>query len=218
MLNVYCIPGMGVDGRLFKNLKLNNCLIHHIKWETPFKNESLASYAMRLAKQIDTSQSFALIGVSFGGMCCMEIAKKLKPVKTFIVSSSKSRAEVPQKIKIWTNIPLYKYISDSTYKNAAFLLKKQFGVTTEEQSKRFREMLDASPKDYFKGAVHCIMKWDNKEYPESVVHIHGNADQILPHRLISNCDYTIKNGTHFMIINKADEINKIINKELLPFI
>lgn len=214
MLNVYCIPGMGVDGRLFKNLKLNNCLIHHIKWETPHRNESLASYAMRLANQIDTSQPFALIGVSFGGMCCMEIAKKLKPVKAFIVSSSKTRSEVPQKIIMWKRIPMYKYISDSMYKKAAFLLKKQFGVTNEDQAKKFREMLDTAPENYFKGAVHCIMQWNNKECPESIVHIHGTADQVLPHKLIANCDYTIKNGTHFMMISKADEINKIINKEL----
>lgn len=214
MLNVYCIPGMGVDGRLFKNLKLNNCLIHHIKWETPFKNESLASYTFRLANQIDASQPFALIGVSFGGMCCMEIAKKFKPVKAFIVSSSKTRSEVPQKIKMWKRIPMYKFISDTTYKKAAFLLKKQFGVTNEDQAKKFREMLDTSPKNYFKGAVHCIMQWNNNECPESIVHIHGTADQVLPYNLIRNCDYSIKNGTHFMVINKADEISMIINKEL----
>lgn len=218
MLNVYCIPGMGVDGRLFKNLKLNNCMIHHIRWETPFKDESLASYAMRLANQIDTSQPFALIGVSFGGMCCMEIAKKLRPIKTFVVSSSKTRSEVPQKIKMWRRMPLYKYISDNRYKKAAFLLKKQFGVTNEDQSKKFREMLDTAPENYFRGAVHCIMQWDNKERPENIIHIHGTADQVLPYNLIRNCDYSIRNGTHFMVINKADEISKIINKELENYI
>ena len=86
MLNVYCIPGMGVNERLFRNLKLNNCNILHIKWETPFKNESLPDYAMRLSKQMDTTKPFVLIGVSFGGMCSVEISKQLKIVVGHLLS------------------------------------------------------------------------------------------------------------------------------------
>ena len=218
MLNVYCIPGMGVDERLFRNLKLDHCVIHHIKWKTPLKNESLSKYSLRLAEQIDTSKPFALIGVSFGGMCCTEIAKELHPVKTFLVSSSKSRSELPQKLKIWGKIPLYKSLSDATYKKGALFFKKQFGVRTQEQSEKFEEMLSTAPKDYFKGAVHCILTWANKEVPENIVHIHGTKDQVLPHLKVVNCNYSIEKGTHFMIINRAEEINKIINEELKEFV
>ncbi len=214
MLNVYCISGMGVDERMFKNLELNNCNIIHIKWSTPFKNEKLPEYALRLAEIIDTSKPFALIGVSFGGMCCMEIAKKLKPAKTFLVSSSKTRAELPQKIKIWSRVPLYKKLSDDVYRKAALLLKNLFGVTSKEQGERFKQMLNTAPKDYFKGAVHCIMSWRNLEVPENIIHIHGTADQVLPYKKIVNCTYTINEGTHFMVVNRAPEINEIINKEL----
>ena len=74
-------------------------------------------------------------------------------------------------------------------------------------------MLQTAPTNYFKGAVHCIVNWKNKDYPPTIVHIHGNADQVLPHHKI-NADYTIDKGSHFMIINRADEINAIINDEL----
>ncbi|MDO9185032.1 MAG: hypothetical protein Q7W13_03400 [Bacteroidia bacterium] len=214
MLNIYCISGMGVDERMFRNLELNNCTIHHIKWQTPFKNETLPEYAMRLAELIDTTQPFALIGVSFGGMCCIEIAKKLNPVKTFLVSSSKTREEVPQKIKMWSRIPLYKKLNDSVYRNAALLVKNLFGVTSKEQGERFEQMLNTAPENYFKGAIHCILTWNNQEIPENIIHIHGTADQVLPHKKIVNCNYSIKDGSHFMIVNRAEEINKIINEEL----
>ena len=121
MLNVYCIPGMGVDGRLFKNIKLNDCTIHHIKWETPHKSELMSEYAMRLAKQIDTSQPFALIGVSFGGMNCVEIAKQLNPVKTFVISSCKRSDELPLKITFWKRFSLYRKLSDQRYIKGAML-------------------------------------------------------------------------------------------------
>jgi pimeloyl-ACP methyl ester carboxylesterase len=213
MLNVYCISGMGVDGRLFKNLKLKNCRIHHVNWNTPLKNESLPDYAMRLAEQIDTSQPFALIGVSFGGMCCVEIAKRLKPVKTFVISSCKVSKELPLKITFWKNLAFYKFLKDSRYIFGAMLVKKQFGVNGKEQAQKFLEMLRSAPKNYFRGAVQCIMTWKNDVVPESVVQIHGTDDQVLPHKRIK-CDYKIKGGNHFMIVNKADEINEIINKEL----
>lgn len=214
MLNVYCIPGMGVNERLFKNLKLSNCSIRYIIWETPFRKESLADYAMRLSKQIDTTQPFVLIGVSFGGMCCVEISKKLKPLKTFIISSSKFHTELPFKITFWRMLPLYRLFNDGFFKDAAMIAKKQFGVFTDEQKKSFRRMLDEAPQNYFNGAVDCIVKWKNEIRPENLIHLHGTADRVLPHSKVVACDYSIKGGTHFMIINKAEEISEIINKEV----
>lgn len=205
---------MGVNERLFRNLKLNNCIIHHIKWETPFKNESLPDYAIRLSKQIDTDQPFVLIGVSFGGMCSVEISKQQNPVKTFIISSSKFSDELPMKIAFWRTFPFYRFFSDGFYKNAVMLAKKQFGVITEEQKISFRKMLDEAPENYFNGAVDCIVKWRNETRPKNLIHIHGTSDRVLPYRKVAACDYTIKDGTHFMIINKGEEISKIINEEL----
>lgn len=218
MLNVYCIPGMGVNERLFRNLKLNKCNIHHIKWETPFKNELLPDYSMRLSKQIDSSKPFVLVGVSFGGMCCVEIAKQKNPLKTFIISSNKFHDELPLKLTFWRVIPIYRLFRDGFYKNAVMFTKKQFGIVTEEQKINFKKMLDEAPENYFNGAVHCIVKWRNKIRPANLIHIHGSSDRVLPLRKIKECDYTIKGGTHFMIVNRAEEISEIINKELKQII
>ena len=94
------------------------------------------------------------------------------------------------------------------------MLSRLFGVTSKEQGERFKQMLNTAPENYFKGAVHCILTWKNQEIPENVIHIHGTKDQVLPHKKIVNCNYWIKEGSHFMIVNRAEEINKIINNEL----
>ncbi|MBA3970665.1 MAG: hypothetical protein H0X46_00690 [Bacteroidetes bacterium] len=214
MLNVYCIPGMGVNERLFRNLKLDKCNILHIKWETPLKNESLRDYAMRLANQIDTSKPFALVGVSFGGMCSTEIAKQLNPEKVFIISSCKLSKELSIRISALKYFPFYRFFHDGFYKNAVMLASKQFGVITKEQKSNFKKMLDNAPENYYNGAVNCIATWKNTSYPETLIHIHGTADRVLPFRKIINCNYAVKGGTHFMVINKADEISAIINREL----
>jgi pimeloyl-ACP methyl ester carboxylesterase len=204
---------MGVDARLFKNIKPEGCRIHHIKWLTPLPDESLSSYASRLSEQIDTSQPFALIGVSFGGMNCVEIAKKLNPVKTFIISSCKQSSELPLKITFWRGFSLYRKLSDELYVKGAMIVKKQFGVQSKEQQSKFLEMLKSAPEHYFSGAVHCIMTWRNTIVPPSLIHIHGTKDRVLPLRKIIP-HYKIKGGTHFMVVDKAEEINRIIQEEL----
>lgn len=214
MLPIYCIPGLGINEEVFRNLKLENCDIRHIKWITPLKDERLPSYAARLAEQIDMSKPFGLIGMSFGGMCAVEIAKKHKSVKIILVSSSKTAGEIPINIRMWGNLPLYKNFNDSFYKNAAINIKSLFGVKSKEQGERFERMLNSAPENYFAGAINCIVTWKNTEVPENLIHIHGTSDLILPYSKIENCNYTIKDGTHFMIADRAEEINAIINEEL----
>lgn len=213
MTAVYCIPGMGVDMRLFKNLQPERAELRFISWIPPLPDETMADYAMRLSEQIDTSQPYALMGVSFGGMCALEIAKQLHPVRTFVVSSCTTSDQLPPKITFWKNFKLYKQLSDSRYIKAALLIRKQFGVKGKEQAQRFKDMLNAAPHHYFSGAVHCIVNWKNTSVPASVVQIHGTADRILPYRRIK-CDYTIERGTHYMIVNRAAEISRIVDEEL----
>lgn len=189
--------------------------MHHIKWDTPFKDESLQHYAMRLSKQIDSNKPFVLVGVSFGGMCSVEISKELRPLKTFIISSAKTGNEIPLKMKIFRKLPIHKLMNDDIFKKSALLIKKQFGIFSGEQKKKFLEMLDTAPKNYFVGAINCIINWNNTTYPENVIHIHGTADKVLPIKKDIKYDYLIERGTHFMIINRGEEISKIINDELI---
>lgn len=215
MLNVYCIPGMGVDERLYGNLKLHNCVIHPVKWITPLNNESLPDYAMRLSEQIDRSQPFVLIGVSYGGMCSAEIAKKLNPLKTFLISSCKTSDELPALITIGKMFPIYKFFSEKFLMRVALKFSKRFGITTKEEIVLFEKMLKASPDNYFKRAIASIIHWKEHTQAATIVHIHGTADRVLPFKHIKNCNYTIKDGTHWMVMNKAEEISRIINEELL---
>ncbi|WP_353717332.1 hypothetical protein [Dyadobacter sp. 676] len=71
-MNVYFISGLGADERVFTKLKLDPRLnVKYIKWVRPLKKETLQHYAARLSKQIDTSQPFQLVGLSFGGSGCV---------------------------------------------------------------------------------------------------------------------------------------------------
>jgi len=103
------------------------------------------------------------------------------------------------------------------FKKGAMIVKKQFGVFSEEQKNKFLEMLNTAPQNYYVGAVNSILNWENISYPDNVIHIHGTSDKVLPNRKNVKYDYLIEGGTHFMIINRAEEINKIINEELKEY-
>lgn len=213
MHTVYLVPGLGTDERIFRNLEFNYPT-KIIKWAVPHPKETLPHYAMRLAEQIDTQYPFSMVGVSFGGMCALEIAKVLNPVKTILISSAKTEDELPFKIKLLRLVPLHKYINDRMYIRLAFINARLLGIRTVEQNDLFKKMLESLPPYYFMRSVNCIAHWKNKEYPSNIYHLHGDKDTLIPYRNIKN-PIRIKGGTHLMVLNRAREINRILSEILL---
>lgn len=206
MHRLYAIPGLGVDERLFSELRLQHAELRVLHWLSPLKRESLRDYALRLSKQIDVSQPFSLLGVSFGGMCAVEISKVLSPQKLFLISSAKTRSELPALIKLARYLPLHRLFGDAAMARLALRSKGLFGVQKGEQAALFYSMLRNNPPHYFKDTISAIASWDNVQAPEECVHLHGDADRLIPLRNIKNAT-AVKGGTHFMIMNHAAEIS-----------
>lgn len=210
---VYCIPGLGVNKQLFKNLQLPGFNISFIDWITPVKNETLPAYAMRLAQQIDTSKPFVLLGVSFGGMCAIEITKQLYPLKTILISSSKTKKETPSRLRILSFLPLHYLISDSLYLKGAWILRRLWGVHAGIEQE-FKASLTPPPENFFARAVNMIVHWENETIVANVIHIHGTADRVLPYKKSVVYDYTIEKGSHLMVLDRGEEISRIITSSL----
>jgi pimeloyl-ACP methyl ester carboxylesterase len=210
MKRIYIVPGLAVDERLFKNIRIGNAELIPVKWLTTFKNETLPAYAKRLSAQIDLSRPFYLMGVSFGGMCAIEIAKLLHPVRTIIISSAKGPGELPWYFTVSRLIPFHLWLGDRFAIWLAAHSKWLFGVKKGEQAELFYDMMDKAPEDYTVRAINCIVKWKNTSLPGNLTHIHGTRDRIIPIRNVKNC-IPVKGGTHFMIMNSAGELNRILN-------
>lgn len=89
-MKIYAISGLGADERAFQFLEFPYEVVH-VKWITPEGDESMSSYAKRLCAQVDTSEPFALVGLSFGGMLATEMCKFIKPVHTILLSSAETK-------------------------------------------------------------------------------------------------------------------------------
>jgi len=211
---VYLLPGLGATGEAFSKLKFPNCKRVTIKWLKPKEKEDLPAYAKRLSKQIKDPENSILCGLSFGGIVAIELAKILEVDKTILISSVKTRKEFPNTIKMAKLLPVHKLIAADFVSKFSFWYWVPFGKTTKEEKKLIKSMVDVIDGPFTDWCANQAVQWKNKEVPPNVYHIHGTADRIFPFFHIKNY-YKIKGGTHFMIVNRADEINEYIEDILL---
>ena len=208
---IYCISGLGTDEKVFDNLNIN-AKMKFIPWLLPLKNETIKRYALRMSESIHHS-SPALLGISFGGMIAIEIAKQIPLDKLIIVSSIKTDSELPRWMKLMGKFQLHKILPTRSYKITEKYDNKKLGITNEEERKLVNTYRQKMDPVYYDWAVHQVLSWRNNWYPENIVHIHGDEDKIFP---IKNLDPThiIKGGSHIMTLNKADEVSRCINSVL----
>lgn len=209
---IYAIPGLGTTEKLYVNTKINGVEIIVLNWPTPDKNDTMETYARKFLPQINTSDSFCLLGVSFGGMLCTELSKIISPQKVFLISTSKSRKELPWFIKTLNYFPVHKIVSEKQHRKMAYQGRWIIGFG-KAYIPEFLGMVNSMTENYFKYCINIIVSWKEKELPKNSIHIHGDADRLLWYKYIK-ADYTIKQGSHAMIVFQAEEINKIIEKEL----
>lgn len=209
---IYAIPGLGTTEQLYVNTKISGVEIIVLDWPTPEKNDTMETYARKFLPQINMSKPFCLLGVSFGGMLCTELSKIISPQKTFLISTSKSRNELPWFIKALNYLPIHKLVSEKQHRKMAYQGRWIIGFG-KAYIPEFLGMVNSMTENYFKYSINIIVSWNRKELPQDVIHIHGNKDKLLWYRYV-NPSYTIKNGSHAMIVFQAEEINKIIEKEL----
>lgn len=211
-MNVYCISGFGADERIFQHLNFGNYTPVHIPWVIPTKDETLTGYAKKMASVIEQEDS-VIIGVSFGGMMAIEISKLITLKKIILISSVKSRIELPKYMRIAGKLKLDKIIPLKPYSFLSNIENYNLGVLNEEEkqlAEAYRKNLNPA---YSQWAIHQIINWQNTLIPKNTIHIHGSADRIFPIRYL-NADYVVKGGGHLMVMNKPDEISRILQIEL----
>lgn len=207
---IYTIPGLGTTKELFKNISIPNHQLKVLDWPEPQAGWTLKDYAKAFIKQIDVSSPIHLMGVSFGGMLCCEIADFIKTDKIVMISSCKNRNELPPTIKFLRTLPFQKLLNDDLYR--AFASKLSWVVGFEKAYlPDFLRMMKAMPENYFKYCIDMIINWDKTSNTQVIHHIHGDADSLLPHTYIKNYE-VIANGNHAMVVYKAAEINIFLNR------
>ncbi len=207
---VYFVPGMAAGSEIFNNIRFpeDKYEIRVLEWLIPEKNESLTEYAHRMALRIKES-NVILIGVSFGGVVAQEMDQFLSLRKLIIISSVKTRHELPRRMKIAAWTKAYKLAPTSLVLSVEDLTKFSIGPKTKKRLSMYQQYLHVRDKRYLRWALEKMVTWDREKPLPNVIHIQGEKDSVFPIKYISDCK-VIPKGTHIMILNRGREISQLL--------
>lgn len=207
------MPGLATGANIFDylNLPTNKFELHFLEWLIPEStDESLQNYALRLSKKI-TAPNPILIGVSFGGIIVQEISRIIKVEKLVIISSIKSKYEIPKRLIFLQKLKLYKLFPSKTIAKTEDFSKYNFSKTLRKKAELYNKFFMVKDDKYLDWAVYQVLNWNPKYQCKNLVHIHGTADSVFPIKHIEDC-IVIEAGTHAMVINKGRKISAILQK------
>ncbi|HEK21264.1 MULTISPECIES: alpha/beta hydrolase [unclassified Mucilaginibacter] len=209
------ISGLGADKRLYKHILIPDGFeVVYADWLLPNEDDTLGSYAQSLISQYHISTGDVVIGVSFGGIISTEIAKCVDLRCAILISSIKTDAEAPLYFKIFRKLPVYKIIPVKVFNRMSFLVEYVFGAMSAQDKMLFKNMLTGCSPIFLKWAMGAVLAWRNHIAPQNLYHIVGDHDLVFPYKNIKAPTAVIKGGTHMMVFDRADEINKIIHQIL----
>jgi len=208
IVHVYFMPGMAANSSIFEYIKLpeDQFKIHYLDWTLPEKGMNIISYAEKMCTLI-THQNPVLLGVSFGGILVQEMAKIIAVRKVIIVSSVKSKNELPKRMLFARYTSIHRLLPTGLVNNVELLAKYAFGETVTKRLALYEKYLSIRDKFYIDWCIHEMVNWSQAIPSQHVIHIQGAKDAVFPIANIKQC-IIVPNGSHTIIIHRAKWFNK----------
>ncbi len=205
----YLIPGLGADERVFQRLRLAG-ETHVLRWLPPqTPAEALPHYAARLAEAVPPTRACWLVGVSFGGVLALEVARLRPLARVVLISSFAGPHELPWLGRMARATGLYHLLPPLLLPRLPHLANWFFGVKSRPDQQLLRQILQDTDPAFTRWAIARLLQWPG--WPEvPVVRIHGTDDRLLPHGA-AHSQYRLPGG-HLIIISRAAEISQILNQ------
>lgn len=203
------MPGMAANPTIFERIELPGKEFEMIwlSWRIPEKEERFSSYAKRMCEDINKLEPVVLIGVSFGGVLVQEMSKYLKVKRLIIISSVKTRRELPKRMKVARDTGVYKVLPTSLLDYITHIEKLPLGNLVRKRLKLYQQYLSVNDKYYLDWAIEKMLCWEQDDAIKDIIHIHGDEDLVFPIKNIEN-SIVIPKGTHIMILNKYKWFNE----------
>lgn len=215
IIPIYFVPGLAAGKEIFQNINLpeEQFKTHCIEWKIPLPKETIGQYAQRMAADVKEKNA-VLVGVSFGGVMVQEMSQYLNAQKIIIISSVKSKHELPLRFQIARKTFAYKLVPTKLVLSTDDLTKFAIGPKTKKRLQMYQEYLSVRNEQYLDWAIENMICWNRSTPDPNVIHIHGNQDVVFPIEKIKNC-LTLAGGTHIMILNKSKWFNQNLPKIIL---
>lgn len=207
-MKIYGIGGLGADRRVFQDLHLDTDF-ECIDWIAPLSNESIRQYSKRLLQVIHVEESFALLGVSFGGLVAVEICNFITPKVLILVSSAEVRKELHPIALFIGKLKILKFLPVLFFKPPKQIVRIVFDADNKDL---LYDILRDTDPHFVKWALNELTSWENIDRVKvPMLKLMGDKDRLFPPLKASNSIF-IDRGGHFMIVDRANELSKLINQ------
>lgn len=212
---IYFVPGLGAGPKIFEYISLpeDRYDVHCLSWLIPeSEDEPLDHYARRMTELV-IEENPVLIGVSFGGVLVQEMSRLIPTRKIIIISSLKSKKELPRRLKYLRKTGMYKLLPTRRISRIDDFSRFNFHQTVKRKAELYNRYMSVRDEKYLNWAIKTMLHWNEEKNCGNPIHIHGTRDEIFPIKYIPDC-IPIEGGTHAMIITKANKISQIIINSL----
>lgn len=213
-MKIFAISGLGADERVFDFLTLEHELIH-LPWIKPKSIENITDYSERLIDEYKLKQAtdFGILGLSFGGLIAIEISKQINPKVTILISSIETRSDLGLTLRFASKLKLVNFIPKSWFKPPKRIAHFAFGAKNKPL---LNAIINDTDLHFTKWAVGVLINWQNKTTLKNLIRIGGTNDLLLPQK--GEKILFIDKGTHFMIVDDANQVSAILNRELRNYV
>lgn len=212
-LNVYLIPGMGADHRLYQRIRIDLGRVHYLNWKPHGNSRTLADYAQVMASHISTDNN-VIIGSSMGGMMAVELSRIVKPLSTILLSAPTGRHEFPPYLRAVHRTGIQHVLSPGQVLKVSWLADTFMSFRDDEHRALFYEMLRGNGPEFLHFSVKAVLGWKNTEPPYGdYLQIVGSKDKLFKVRRMKN-PIVLEGSGHFTTFEKSDELTSIINTYL----
>ncbi len=212
MPKIFFISGLAADSRAFTKIKeFEGYQKVFLEWIPNLPNEVFCEYVSRLIENQTFTEDDVAIGLSFGGLAAIEIAKHTPLNKVILISSFKDKKALKPHLKFLLELRLYNLMPNKKSKLFDKHFVKVFGNVSEEAKQGLIDMMNDTKQSFIKWALKQIRLSNYVDTTAfDLYNIIGTNDQLLKPWSLPNNNFLVEKGGHLIVYENADEVNSIL--------
>ena len=214
-LQLVLLPGLGADCRQWQPQELAFPGLMVPPWIPPLREDTLPTYAVRLAETLPRQKLLILGGSSFGGMLACEMARLVQPKAVILIGSCRSIKSLNRGVLFLR--PMLRRIpccGIRISKSLAPFAVQAFRKLKPEVRRLCATMFQEADSEFMRWAIGAILTWEPTPLTDiPVFHIHGKRDPMIRASMVAS-DVVVPDGGHLLNFSHPAQVNDFIRRVL----